>query len=114
MIIVYDEYGAFWDHVSPPKLPDVRWRADTFGPGSRVPAILISPLARKGVVDSTPYDTTAILKLLQDHFHLDPLPSCRVNAQNSMAKLFSPGANLAHFQKSAVPDSQSEPPAFCK
>ena len=104
MIIVYDEYGGFWDHVSPPKLPDVKWRADTFGPGSRVPAILISPLARKGVVDSTPYDTTAILKLLQDHFHLDPLPSCRVNAQNSMAKLFSPGANLTHVQKSAVSD----------
>jgi phospholipase C len=114
MIIVYDEYGGFWDHVSPPKALDVKWKADAFGPGSRVPAILISPLAPKGVVVFTEYDTTAILKLIQDRFRLDPLPSCRVNAQNSMAKLFTPGASLAYDQKPAGPESQSEPPAFCK
>ncbi|GLI95366.1 hypothetical protein LMG27198_43580 [Methylocystis echinoides] len=114
MIIVYDEYGGFWDHVSPPKAPEVRWRADAFGPGSRVPAILISPLASKGVVDSTPYDTTAILKLIQERFHLDPLPSCRVNAQSSMARLFASGVSLTHFHELVAIGDESEPPKFCK
>jgi phospholipase C len=113
MIIVYDEYGGFWDHVSPPTAPEVRWRADAFGPGSRVPAILISPLAFKGLVDSTSYDTTAILKLIQERFHLDPLPSCRVNAQNSMAKLFASRASVTHIHELEI-DDESQPPPFCK
>jgi phospholipase C len=54
IIITYDEYGGFWDHVAPPKV-------DRWGPGSRVPAIVISPYAKKGYVDKTVYDTTSIL-----------------------------------------------------
>jgi phospholipase C len=67
IIITYDENGGFWDHVSPPK-------ADKWGPGTRVPAIVISPFARKGYVDKTVYDTTSILGLIQKRWALDPLP----------------------------------------
>lgn len=77
VLITYDENGGFWDHVAPPVV-------DRWGPGSRVPAILISPLA-KGGVDSTPYDTTAILKLIEERWQLPPL-STRDAAQASLAE----------------------------
>lgn len=57
IIITYDENGGFWDHVAPPKL-------DRWGDGTRVPAIIISPFAKKGHIDHAQYDTTSILKLI--------------------------------------------------
>ncbi len=48
-----------WDHVAPP-LKD-RW-----GPGTRVPTIIVSPYAKRGFVDHTEYDTTSILKIDRD------------------------------------------------
>jgi phospholipase C len=73
IIVTYDEYGGFWDHVAPPKV-------DRFGPGSRIPALIISPFARKGTVDHTVYDTTSILKLVENRFHLAPLGERDKNA----------------------------------
>ncbi|HTO21013.1 MAG TPA: alkaline phosphatase family protein, partial [Spirochaetia bacterium] len=46
---------------------------DRWGPGSRVPAIIVSPMARKGYVDHTQYDTTSILKLIEETFGVAPL-----------------------------------------
>ena len=70
IIITYDENGGLWDHVPPP-------HGDRFGPGSRIPAIIISPYARKRYVDSTVYDTTSIAKLITRRYHLTPLPGVR-------------------------------------
>jgi len=72
IIVTYDENGGFWDHVAPPK-------GDRWGPGTRVPTILISPLVKKGYVDHTPYDTTSILKLITRLFSLEPLPGVRAS-----------------------------------
>ncbi|WP_342361108.1 alkaline phosphatase family protein [Terrarubrum flagellatum] len=83
MIITYDENGGFWDHVAPPA--GAGDTADFLGPGSRVPALVISPFARKGV-DSTPYDTGSVLKLITERFRLEPLPGKRVQAVNSLSK----------------------------
>jgi phospholipase C len=66
IIITYDEYGGRWDHVPPPTI-------DRWGPGVRVPAIVISPFARRGFVDHTQYDTSAILKLIETRWGLEPL-----------------------------------------
>lgn len=66
IVITYDEYGGLWDHVAPPKI-------DRWGPGSRIPAIVVSPFAKKGYVDHTTYDTTSILKLIENRFGLRPL-----------------------------------------
>ncbi len=66
IIITYDENGGLWDHVAPPK-------GDRWGPGSRVPTVVISPFARKGYVDHTQYDTTSILKLIEIRYKLAPL-----------------------------------------
>ena len=66
IIVTYDENGGFWDHVPPPKL-------DRWGPGVRVPAVIISPFAKRGSIDHTFYDTTSILKLIERRYHLPPL-----------------------------------------
>jgi phospholipase C len=77
IIITYDENGGFWDHVAPPV-------TDDWGPGTRVPAIVLSPFAAGGV-DSTVYDTTAILKLIEQRWRLAPL-SDRDAAQAELSK----------------------------
>jgi len=75
IIVTYDENGGYWDHVAPPK-------GDRWGPGTRIPAIIVSPWAKKGYVDSTPYDTTSILKFITRRFGLEPLPGVRSNMGN--------------------------------
>jgi acid phosphatase len=57
VVITFDENGGWWDNVAPPK-------GDRWGPGSRVPAIIVSPHAKKGAVDHNFYDTTSILRLI--------------------------------------------------
>jgi phospholipase C len=76
VIITYDENGGFWDHAAPPAGPG--W-SDRWGPGSRIPAIIVSPHARRGHVDHTPYDTTSILQFITRRFGLEPLPGVRAN-----------------------------------
>jgi phospholipase C len=66
VIVTYDEYGGFWDHVAPPK-------GDRWGPATRIPAIVISPFAKPDFVDHTVYDTTSILKFIEVRFGLRPL-----------------------------------------
>jgi phospholipase C len=66
IIITYDEHGGRWDHVPPPVI-------DHWGPGLRVPTIIISPFARKGFVDHTQYETASILKLIETRWQLEPL-----------------------------------------
>jgi acid phosphatase len=67
IVVTYDEFGGWWDHVAPPK-------ADRWGPGTRIPALIISPYAKKGVVDHTQYDTTSILRFITNRWHLPALP----------------------------------------
>ncbi|MGZ5271812.1 MAG: acid phosphatase [Ramlibacter sp.] len=74
VVVTYDENGGYWDHVAPPTGPG--W-GDRFGPGTRIPTILVGPTVKKGYVDSTPYDTTSILKFITERFGLEPLPGVR-------------------------------------
>ncbi|MFT4248672.1 MAG: acid phosphatase [Pseudomonas sp.] len=67
VVVTFDENGGWWDHVAPP-------RADRWGPGSRIPALVVSPLARRGFVDHSVYDTGSILRLITRRFGLKPLP----------------------------------------
>jgi phospholipase C len=68
IIVTYDEHGGFWDHVAPPVV-------DQWGPGSRVPAIVIAPFARRHIVDHTTYDTSSLLALIELRWGLKPLGS---------------------------------------
>lgn len=83
IIITYDEYGGFWDHVAPPEI-------DRWGPGTRIPAIIVSPFAKKGYIDHTVYDTTSILKLIENRFGLAPLAD-RDTKANGLEGAFSFG-----------------------
>jgi acid phosphatase len=78
IIITYDENGGFWDHVAPPVV-------DRWGPGTRVPAIIISPFARRGFIDHTQYDTAAILKFIEERWNLPPLGERDANAGNLLS-----------------------------
>jgi phospholipase C len=80
IIITYDENGGFWDHVPPPK-------ADRWGPGTRVPTIVISPFSKKGV-DHTKYETLSILTTLEHRFQLPPLTDRDAHAAD-MSPAFS-------------------------
>ncbi|SDD35118.1 phospholipase C [Mucilaginibacter pineti] len=66
IILTYDENGGFWDHVAPPVI-------DKWGPGSRIPALIISPFAKKGYVDHTIYETVSILSFIEKRWGLKPL-----------------------------------------
>lgn len=73
VIVTYDENGGFWDHVAPPKI-------DRWGPGSRIPAIIISPFAKKHFVDSSQYETVSILAFIERRWNLKPLTDRDKNA----------------------------------
>ena len=66
IVITYDENGGQWDHVAPPK-------GDKVGPGTRIPALIISPYSKAGTVDHTQYDTASVLRLITRRFGLDTL-----------------------------------------
>ena len=71
-VLVYDEWGGFFDHVDPPVVADDRRTSKSltnFGQlGFRVPAIVASPYARPGFADHTQYDHTSILRMLEWRF----------------------------------------------
>src|SRR5262249_128384 len=71
--ITYDEWGGFYDHVRPPRLPDDRANKlhdeNDFGQiGFRVPTRMLSPYARENFVDHRLYDHTSILRFLEWRF----------------------------------------------
>ncbi len=87
IVITYDEHGGFWDHVAPPTDAN---HSDIWGPGSRVPTIIISPLAKRGFVDHTLYDTTSILATIERRWDLAPLGTRDANA-NDLRRSFTLG-----------------------
>ncbi len=66
IVVTYDEHGGFWDHVSPPV-------QDRWGPGSRVPTLVIAPFAKRHFVDHSTYDTISLLALIERRWGLAPL-----------------------------------------
>jgi phospholipase C len=65
-LLSYDDWGGWYDHVRPPQI-------DGFGYGFRVPALLVSPYARRGYVDHTTLDFTSGLKFIEENWGLAPL-----------------------------------------
>jgi len=80
IVVTYDENGGFWDHVPPPTV-------DRWGPGLRVPTLIISPFARRGFVDHTFYDTTSILKMIETRYGLAPLGERDAHANDLLNSL---------------------------
>lgn len=78
VIVTFDENGGWWDHVAPPK-------GDRWGPGTRIPALVISPFAKKGHVEHTIYDTGSIARFITRRFKLDKLPGLKVREDAMVA-----------------------------
>ncbi len=92
LFIVYDEWGGFYDHVRPPRVPDIRSSRDLdkdFGQlGFRVPAVTVSPYTRGAKnrtrfrVDHGRYAHESILKLISYRFGLGSLTRRQRYARN--------------------------------
>jgi phospholipase C len=86
IFLAWDDWGGFYDHVRPPSV-------DAQGYGLRVPALVISPYARRGYVDHQVLSFDAYLKFIEDDFlggrrldprtdgRPDPRPDVRENAR---------------------------------
>ena len=76
IVVTYDEFGGQWDHVSPPgpgsSTPGAH---DSFGPGTRIPALVLGASFRHSGVDHTSYDTTSIMASIERALGLQPVSS---------------------------------------
>jgi phospholipase C len=116
IVIVYDDFGGFYDPVAPPQ-------TDIMGLGPRTPALIISPYTRSGdnpdggYVDSTEYEFSSVLAFIEQLFGLEPMTERDANANPLLGaldfenprfkKLVLPlrdecpyGTSLAHFRQS--------------
>jgi acid phosphatase len=74
VVVTYDEFGGQWDHVPPPGQGSATAGAhDAFGPGTRIPALVISAAFRRSGVDHTVYDTTSIMASIERALGLAPV-----------------------------------------
>ncbi|MFL9926408.1 acid phosphatase [Herbaspirillum lusitanum] len=89
VVITVDENGGWWDHVAPPK-------GDRWGPGTRIPALVVSPFARKGTVDHTVYDTASILRLITRTFGLEKLDGLKERDDAMIARGQLPMGDLTN------------------
>jgi len=94
IFLSWDDWGGFYDNVVPPNV-------DATGYGIRVPAIVISPYARRGFVDPTHLSTDSYLRFIEDDFlggarlnpatdgRPDPRPDVRESLANSILQDFN-------------------------
>jgi phospholipase C len=83
LVWLYDEHGGYYDHVPPPRavkpdtippklLPgDVPGGYDRYG--VRVPAVVVSPFARRGHASNVVHDHTSVLAFLERKWNLPPM-----------------------------------------
>jgi phospholipase C len=97
LLITFDEHGGFYDHVAPPaavppgdlinqSYVQNHFQFDQLG--VRVPAIVVSPFTKKGVIDHTLYDHTSMLKTLESLFGMQNLTN-RDKAANDFLHLLN-------------------------
>jgi len=77
IIVTYRESGGWYDHVPPPKIGE-----NTYG--FRVPALIISPYAKKGYIDSTLYDASSVLKFIEYNYNISSLGKRDADANNML------------------------------
>src|SRR5262249_25393548 len=100
IIVTYDENGGRWDHVTPPDNNGI------WGDGTRVPTIIISPFAKRGLVDHPEHDTFPILATIENRFNLKPLNNLDKNA-STLASSFQMVSKPVWFLGVASGDATS-------
>lgn len=101
LVVNYDEWGGFYDHVAPTAAPDAHpeWGMRGF----RVPCLVISPLARRGYVAKNVYDHTSVLKMIEWRWGLSALTPRDAAARNLAEVLDFTNAPHADVPRYAVP-----------
>ena len=111
LIITFDEWGGFFDHVAPPLVADsvpgttpdaVVNGQNMYLRGFRVPTIIISPFAQRGAVSHTFFDHTSILKMIENRWSLSPLTKRDAGA-NDLASVLNLSTPNTSAPKYAVP-----------
>lgn len=107
MVMNFDEWGGFFDHVAPtaaPIPPADRAAGNTDGlRGFRVPALVISPWAARRSIAHGLYDHTSVLKMIESRWNLGSLTVRDATAKNLAEALdFRHAANLT-VPRFAVP-----------
>ncbi|MEA2645303.1 MAG: phospholipase [Chloroflexota bacterium] len=119
LVINFDEWGGFFDHVIPPLVVDTTTRPDDWGPhpdyrqlGFRVPAVVASPFSPKTVFhdNGAPFEHTSILKMIEWRWGLDPLTDRDANARN-LADMRD--FNLARTDLPEIPQPLPPAPLVC-
>ncbi len=94
IFLTWDDWGGFYDHVNPLSL-----QPDSLGYGFRVPALVISPYARRGYIDSQTLSSDAYLKFIEDDFlggsRLNPATDGRPDSRPDVRENASILGNLA-------------------
>jgi len=93
-LLTYDSWGGWYDHVTPPA-----------GLGFRPPALLVSPYARRGLVDHTALDFTSILHFIEQNWSVAPL-----TARDAAAADFASAFDFSQRPRPAVFVSGSRQP----
>jgi phospholipase C len=99
-VVLYDEWGGFFDHVAPQTAPDDD--PTTALRGFRVPALVISPRSRRGAVAHGVYDHTSVLKAIEWRWGLTPLTRRDAAARNIAEVLDFGGAPRSAPRKYTV------------
>jgi len=100
LILTFDEWGGFFDHVPPPISPIppgelALGNVDGLR-GFRIPTILVSPFAKRGFVSSTVYDHASVLRLIEWRWSLEPL-----TVRDAQANNLADALDFAHPQLTA-------------
>lgn len=127
LIITWDENGGFYDHGDVPAAvaPGDSWEESEYNQygftfekyGPRVPAIIVSPLIPKGVIDHRLYDHTSALATVEQRFGLVGMTNRDRTAKNLLPLLQNANArptpeSLPGANKSDSPEARSQrPPA---
>lgn len=104
IFLAWDDWGGFYDHVVPPTV-------DENGYGLRVPGLVISPYARKGLIDHQTLSFDAYVKFIEDDFlsgkRIDPKtdgrPDPRPDVRENLAQLGDLRADFDFSQPARAP-----------
>src|SRR3569833_3112835 len=111
LVINYDEWGGFFDHVPPPFAPiptaDLVAGNNDGLLGFRVPCLVIAPWAQRGAVAHDQYDHTSILKMIEDRWGLPPL-TVRAAGARSLADVLDLNHPVLDAPRFAVPGESYE------
>jgi phospholipase C len=102
VIITWDDFGGFYDHVQPPHY-------DIMGLGPRVPLLIISPWAKEGYIDHTTYEFSSVLKFIETIHGLEPLTK-RDRQANDMTNAFEFDSDVDPSERKLELEQRECPP----